>query len=115
VENALADRTVQERPDLVARIYEKRLEFPPDPSGWQAQAAAGVAHDAFSRLQEIRAPTLILHGTEDGVVDPRNAQVLERGIPRSRVVMFPATGHLFFWEEPDRFVEIVREFLQEAA
>jgi 3-oxoadipate enol-lactonase len=115
VENALAVNTVQERPDLVERIYEKRLEFPPDPSGWQAQAAAGVSHDAFSRLQEIRAPTLILQGTEDGVVDPRNAQLLERGIPGSRVVMFPGTGHLFFWEEPDRFVEVVREFLQEAA
>ena len=115
VENALAERTVQERPDLVERIYEKRLEFPPDPSGWQAQAAAGVSHDAFSRLQEIRAPTLILHGTEDGVVDPRNAQLLEGGIPGSRVVMFPGTGHLFFWEEPDRFAEIVRDFLQEAA
>ena len=113
VENALADRTVAERPDLVQRIFERRLEFPPDPAGWQAQAAAGMSHDAFSRLHEIQAPTLILHGTEDGVVDPRNAEVLERAIPNSRVVMFPGAGHLFFWEEPDRFVEVVRDFLCE--
>jgi 3-oxoadipate enol-lactonase len=115
VENALADRTVMERPDLVQRIYEKRLEFPPDPSGWQAQAAAGASHDAFSRLHEIRAPTLILHGTDDGVVDQRNAVILERAIPNARLVMFPAAGHLFFWEEPERFVEAVRDFLREAA
>ena len=113
VENAVAERTVAERPELVQRIYEKRLEFPPHPSGWQAQAAAGTSHDACSRLHEIQAPTLILHGTEDGVVDPRNAAVLARAIPAARVVMFPGTGHLFFWEEPDRFVEIVRDFLEE--
>jgi 3-oxoadipate enol-lactonase len=113
VENALAEQTVAERPELVQRIYEKRLEFPPDPAGWQAQAAAGMTHDAFSRLHEIRASTLILHGTEDGVVDSRNAAVLEGEIPGARVVMFPGTGHLFFWEEPERFVEVVRAFLGE--
>jgi 3-oxoadipate enol-lactonase len=115
VENALAPRTVVERPELVQRVYERRLEFPPDPFGWQAQAAAGMSHDAFSRLEEIRAPTLILHGTEDGVVDPRNAALLEQAIPNARRLTFPGTGHLFFWEEPDRFVEVVRDFLREAA
>jgi 3-oxoadipate enol-lactonase len=115
VENALADRTVTQRPDLVQRIYEKRVESPPDPSGWQAQAAAGAAHDAFSRLHEIRAPTLILHGADDGVVDQRNAVILERAIPNARLLLFPDAGHLFFWEKPERFVEAVRDFLREAA
>ncbi len=113
VENALAPQTVAARPELVEQIYQRRLAFPPDPSGWQAQAAAGTTHDAFSRIQEIHAPTLILHGTDDNVVDARNAEILERGIPDARVVMFPGTGHLFFWEEPERFVEVVRAFLQE--
>jgi 3-oxoadipate enol-lactonase len=113
VENAVAPRTVLERPELVQRIYEKRLAFPPDPVGWQAQAAAGTSHDAFARLDEIRAPTLILHGTDDGVVDPRNAALLERAIPNARVVMFPGAGHLVFWEQPERFVEVVAEFLHE--
>ena len=111
VENALAERTVAEHPELVQWIYEKRREFPPDPVGWHAQAAAGASHDAYSRLRRIQAPTLVLHGTEDGVVDPRNAEILEREIPGARRVMFEGGGHLFFWEEPDRFVDVVREFL----
>ena len=115
VENALAQRTVAERPDLVQRIYEKRLASPPDPSGWQAQAAAGGAHDAFSRLQEIEAPTLVLHGTDDAVVDPRNAALLEDAVPNARRVMLAGAGHLFFWEEPERFVEVVGDFLRETA
>jgi pimeloyl-ACP methyl ester carboxylesterase len=114
VENALADRTVADRPELVQRIYQKRLEFPPDPSGWQAQAAAGATHDALSRLEQIEAPTLVLHGTDDSVVDARNAEVVERAIPNAQRVMVEGAGHLFFWEDPTRFVDVVRDFLNGA-
>jgi pimeloyl-ACP methyl ester carboxylesterase len=113
VENALAPATVRERPDLVERIYRLRLEHPPDPAGWQAQAAAGVTFDAFDRLGAISAPTLVLHGTEDAVVDHRNARLLADGVPHGRVELFPQTGHLFFWEEPERFVQLITSFLEE--
>jgi 3-oxoadipate enol-lactonase len=108
VENALAD----DAPDqLVGRIYEHRLASPPDPAGWQAQAAAGAGFDALDRIGGIAAPTLILHGTDDGVVDSRNAALLAERIPDSRVRLFEGRGHLFFWEDPDGFVEAVEEFL----
>ena len=113
VENALAPATVRERPELVDRIYRWRLEHPPDPAGWQAQASAGVTFDAFDRLGSISAPTLVLHGTEDAVVDHRNAQLLADGIPDARIELFQGTGHLFFWEEPERFVQLATTFLEE--
>jgi pimeloyl-ACP methyl ester carboxylesterase len=108
VENALAGGAPEE---LVGRIYAHRLASPPDPAGWQAQAAAGVGFDALDRIGEIRAPTLILHGTDDGVVDSRNAALLAERIPDARVRLFEGRGHLFFWEDPDGFVEAVEEFL----
>jgi pimeloyl-ACP methyl ester carboxylesterase len=108
VENALSSRA---RNGLVDEIYRLRLEHPPDPAGWQAQAAAGMTFDAFDRVGEIAAPTLILHGTDDGVVDVRNAELLAERIPDSRVELFEGCGHLFFWEEPDHFVRAVEEFL----
>jgi pimeloyl-ACP methyl ester carboxylesterase len=60
---------------------------------------------------EIAAPTLILQGTEDNVVDQRNAQVLADRIDGARVELFDGSGHLFFWEQPDAFVRIVMRFL----
>ena len=113
VENALAADTVHDRPELAERIYRLRLEHPPDPLGWRAQAAAGVTFDAFDRLGSISAPTLVLHGTDDTVVDVRNAQLLAEGIPDARTELLPGTGHLFFWEERERFVELVTSFLKE--
>jgi pimeloyl-ACP methyl ester carboxylesterase len=53
----------------------------------------------------------VLHGTEDNVVDPRNAELLGRLVPNARVELFEGCGHLFFWEQPERFARVVREFL----
>ncbi|MGZ4441148.1 MAG: alpha/beta fold hydrolase, partial [Gaiellaceae bacterium] len=57
-------------------------------------------------------PTLVVHGTEDNVVDPRNAELLAARISDARLELVPGTGHMLFWERPDRFAELLREFLQ---
>ena len=106
VENALAPNADEA---LVDDLYARRVANPPDPIGWQGQAAAGMGFDG-SRLQ-IATPTLILHGTEDAVVDPGNAALLAERIPGARVELFSGCGHLFFWEQPERFADTVAEFL----
>jgi len=106
VENALAAHAER---SLVDELYERRLANPPDPIGWQGQAAAGMGFDGSAL--EINAPTLILHGAEDAVVDPGNAGLLAERIPGARVELFSGCGHLFFWEQRERFAETVAEFL----
>ena len=96
--------------ELVERLYQLRLANPPDPAGWQAQAAAGLGFDGVEAT--IGAPTLVLTGTEDNVVDQRNADVVAARIPGASVERLPGTGHLFFWEQPDACVRIISEFLQ---
>jgi pimeloyl-ACP methyl ester carboxylesterase len=108
VENSLAPGAPAE---LVERIYRRRLEHPPDPAGWQAQATAGTTYDGYDRIAGISAPTLVVHGTEDNVVATENADILASLIPNARVELFPGCGHLFFWEQPERFVQVVSEFL----
>jgi 3-oxoadipate enol-lactonase len=108
VENALAPE-----PDaqLVERILRHRERTAQPVEAWSAQAAAGATFDALDRIAGIAAPTLILHGTEDAVVDSRNTALLALRIPGARVELFPGGGHLFFWEQPERFVAVVTEFL----
>jgi 3-oxoadipate enol-lactonase len=94
---------------LAEEIYRRRVEDPPDPAGWLAQAAAGTTFGGVDGA--ISAETLVLHGSADNVVDHRNADLLAARIPGARVHVLPGAGHLFFWEQPDRFVRIVTEFL----
>jgi pimeloyl-ACP methyl ester carboxylesterase len=112
VENSLGDRAVRDRPDLVEEVYAYRLSNAPSLAGWQAQAYAGATFDAFDRIEAITTPTLILQGTGDNVVDPRNADLLSERIPAARVELFPDRGHLLVWEESAAIAETVKEFLQ---
>jgi 3-oxoadipate enol-lactonase len=95
--------------ELVEELVRRRVANPPDPAGWQAQAAAGLGFQGVDGT--IEAPTLLLTGTDDNVVEPRNADVLAARLRGSRVERFEGAGHLFFWEQPDAFVRIVTEFL----
>jgi pimeloyl-ACP methyl ester carboxylesterase len=106
VENALGANPA---PALVDEIVALRIANPPDPAGWQAQAAAGTTFAGVDG--SIEAPTLVLHGTEDNVVDVRHAELLAEHIPGARVVLVPGTGHIFFWEKPQAFLAPVLEFL----
>jgi 3-oxoadipate enol-lactonase len=112
VENALADETVATRPALVDEIYAYRLAHRPALESWQAQGAAAFGFDAFGRMRDIRVPTLLLHGTADNVVDWHNSELLAEGIPGARLELFKGLGHLFFWEDPERFASTVKGFLQ---
>jgi pimeloyl-ACP methyl ester carboxylesterase len=94
---------------LVEELYRRRVENPLDPAGWQAQAAAGMTFQGVD--QPIEKETLIVTGTADNVVDPGSADLLAERIPGSRVERLEGLGHLFFWEDPDRVVRIVEEFL----
>jgi 3-oxoadipate enol-lactonase len=108
VENALGPDAASE---LVERIVAYRTANPPDPGGWQSQAAAGATFDALDRIGLIAAPTLVVHGTEDFVVDPRNGEQLARTIPGARLELLPGCGHLASWEQPERLATLVKEFL----
>ncbi|MFL5954713.1 MAG: alpha/beta fold hydrolase [Gaiellaceae bacterium] len=107
VENALASDASAE---LVQELYERRVANPLDPAGWQAQAAAGLGFAGVDAA--IAAPTLLVTGTEDNVVDPRNSDVLAERIAGAELERLDGAGHLFFWEQPDRFVTIVEDFLE---
>jgi 3-oxoadipate enol-lactonase len=115
VENALARATVAERRELVERIVEHRLRTAQAPEAWAAQAAAGASFDAYDRVGGISAPTLVLTGTDDVVVDPRNSELLCQLLTDWDNASFPGLGHLFFWESPEGFVHSVTSFIEDRA
>jgi pimeloyl-ACP methyl ester carboxylesterase len=68
--------------------------------------------DVRDRLAEVRAPTLILSGTEDRLTPPRHAAELARCIPGARHVSLLRTGHDPIHEAPDPVLASVRSFLE---
>jgi pimeloyl-ACP methyl ester carboxylesterase len=111
----MSPQTRRGRPDLVERLTREGVIPSADPRSRLLQAAAGTRYSNRGRDRQISAPTLVMHGTDDKVVDPRNAEVLATNIPDARLVWVPDAGHLIFWERP-RFCarELVR-FLRPAS
>jgi len=66
--------------------------------------------DASARLGEIRVPTLVTSGRYDEVV-PKVARDIHARIRGSKLVIFPKSSHLPFWEERERFIGVLRGFL----
>lgn len=95
-------RTTQlTRSERIAEDVARRLKAPVGSPAYAAQVAAGVKHDALARLGGIMAPTLVVHGEEDMVVDPANARTLARRIPGARIETWPGAGHIYMTDEPE--------------
>lgn len=64
--------------------------------------------EAFAALAK---PTLLVWGEKDRLVPSRVAEVLNKGLPDSRLVKIPGCGHCPQLDSPEEFVRILREFL----
>lgn len=67
--------------------------------------------DLTKELKSITVPTLILHGKYDANITPDVAERIQTGIPKSQLVIFTESGHLPFYEEPEKFISVVEDFL----
>jgi pimeloyl-ACP methyl ester carboxylesterase len=65
----------------------------------------------LSRLGEITARTLVMHGSADKLVQPGNAELIAKAIPGARLQWLEGAGHLFWTDQTNRTVEVVNEFL----
>jgi pimeloyl-ACP methyl ester carboxylesterase len=96
-----AESTWREHGERISQDIVRRLRFPIEREPYEAQLAAALGHDTHDRLGEIRAPTLVVHGTDDRMVPPPNGHLLAHGIPGARLREQPGAGHLLFTDAPE--------------
>lgn len=86
-----------------------------------SRSVAGMLdHPVADRLGQVRAPTLIVYGTDDRMIpNPvftggRTRRIAERGrdaIPGAELVMLPGAGHTVMHDDPRGFNEAALAFL----
>jgi 3-oxoadipate enol-lactonase len=92
-----------------AAFYEMATSVPAAKRTIELQAQAIFGHDTSARLGEISTPTLIVHGTDDGVLPYPNGELIGSLMAAARLETLESVGHMFWWEQPDRSAELVRE------
>jgi pimeloyl-ACP methyl ester carboxylesterase len=110
-----AEKTRRSHPERIADDIAHRLNSPPEPLAYMHQAAAVATHDAYERLNQLAAPTLVVHGEEDVFVPPANALVLAEKIPGAQLRLWPNAAHMYNIDEPRADPEIARFLLDHAA
>jgi pimeloyl-ACP methyl ester carboxylesterase len=80
----------------------------PQPVVLQQMRACG-AHDTHDRLPQIDLPTLVIHGDADRLLGYPNGRQIASLIPGARLETLEGVGHMFWWEQPERSAELIRE------
>ena len=92
------------REDVIANF--NRAKEKADGFGYARQLLAILASkDRIKRVKAIQAPTLIIHGEKDPVIDVKNAYKMDKLIPNSKLIVISNMRHLIEEEILDQFKE----------
>ncbi len=78
-----------------------------------AVSSAMATLDLTSAMAGFRFPVLVLQGRYDANVTPDVSWAVTHNIPGARLVMFERSGHLPYYEEPEKYAAVVEGFLVE--
>lgn len=109
---------VREHPEQVEKFLEIRLANLPPLECYLLHVIARQAHDTSQRLKDIRVPTLVMVGDDEAKTTSdishwTSAEILARGIPHAKLVIFPDSGHYYFFARPEATNQAIRDFLKE--
>jgi len=88
-----------------------RKEWLPKPEAYIAQLQGILSWEAYSRLDQISAPTLVIHGLSDRLVPTANGKLIVDRIPGAKLVLLPHAGHIFTTDQTEVARQTVLEFL----
>ena len=72
-----------------------------------------VNEDIRHLLPQIKAPTLLIWGTEDRETPLADGRLMERLLPDAGMVELAGSGHFSYLDQPDRFCRIVTHFVEQ--
>ncbi len=67
--------------------------------------------DLRSDIKKICVPVMGMFGDRDNIVDPRQWQALQQGLPGARIERFKEAGHFIMLDEPPVFAKKLKDFL----
>jgi pimeloyl-ACP methyl ester carboxylesterase len=68
--------------------------------------------DSTQMLNQINCPVLIIHGTDEHLIPLKESEIMNHQIPNSRLVKIIDAGHLHNLEQPEKYNQAVRDFIQ---
>ena len=67
--------------------------------------------DLRHQIGQIQVPVMGMFGDRDNIVSPRQWKTLKDGLPQARIERFKNAGHFIMLDEPRRFMDTLKDFL----
>jgi 3-oxoadipate enol-lactonase len=80
-----------------------------------AQIRSMSTWEVCRRIQQLNAPTLVIHGENDRIVPVENANLLASRIPGAKLKLIARAGHLFLTDQQEASQAALLEFLSAQA
>ena len=83
--------------------------------GWPLCSTIAAGDSRTAALRNVRIPTLVVHGSEDKLIDPSGGRRTAEVVPGARFVLLDGMGHDYppaYWDE---IVRLVTEHARAAA
>ncbi|RPI51265.1 MAG: alpha/beta fold hydrolase [Acidobacteria bacterium] len=110
VPKLLGATTQNDRPDLTKHVRNLIVENPREGIKTAVKAMMERA-DSTSLLGKIDVPALIVHGTEDTLIPPSEAEGMHKAMRNAQLELMPFSGHLPNLEQSAPFDGILWQFL----
>ncbi len=81
------------------------------PSVAEAVSQSAESLDLNAAAAKFTCPTLVLTGRYDMNVAPLNAWRMAHQIPNAKIVFFEESSHLPAYEEPEKYLQVLEDFL----
>jgi pimeloyl-ACP methyl ester carboxylesterase len=109
----LTEDFIKNNPEFVESHVQRTVKAPLSEEAFMRQVGALMSFDAYDRLSQIKAPTLILQGKQDILVPPENASIVAEAIPNAKLVHFENSAHILA-EEMEKVPQVLTNFLAES-
>lgn len=112
VQGATSRETKEQQPATLALVRESIMR---QTSEGYAQSCLALAQAQAAAIEQIKAPTLLLTGDQDGVASPAAVAAMKSRIAGSRSMVFEGCGHWTTYEKPHECMAALNNFYTEIA
>lgn len=104
-----SDAFRRDHADVVKQVMDRFMETPVQ--GYLGCCDAIRELDFSSHLPSIKAPTLVIAGSDDAGTPVAMSEAIAKGIPGAKLEVIAGAAHLSAVEKPREFAELVSRFL----
>lgn len=105
------EKFLADNPGFVKSFSDRYKTAPIRANNAIRQLAATVKNSTYRQLPDIKIPVLVVRGSEDIIIPPRNAEVLAEKIEGAKLITYNGAGHCFMSTNREEFLKDLLEFL----